>query len=61
MKYDANPACCLDILMAALDEEHCGLSEAQAQSLNIGHAFSMNQVPILQIQSSFNSWSDPVG
>lgn len=44
MKYEANPACCLDLLTAALDEEHCGMTEEEAQSLNIGHAFELDKV-----------------
>jgi hypothetical protein len=43
MKYEANPACCLDLLTAAMDDEYCGMTEEEAQSMNIGHPFDLGK------------------
>eukprot|EP00873_Tetraselmis_striata_P004156 jgi/Tetstr1/424420/TSEL_014978.t1 len=58
MKYDAKASCCLDLLLAALDPAHCGLSRPIAQSLSVGYAFDLDKVAACRQQhfaKSFHS------
>uniref|UniRef100_A0A061R523 SAP domain-containing protein n=1 Tax=Tetraselmis sp. GSL018 TaxID=582737 RepID=A0A061R523_9CHLO len=43
MKYDANPACCVDVLLVTLDDSNCGMPEQQAYEISIGHHFGFKQ------------------